>query len=172
MSTYTLCDCLLNHLDLDKKYITDVLMVFPQQNNPFKISLDKSNKILNTYGSIAEKNDIVATWLNLMTMKPSSFETIDVDLSQEDDMDEIYLTVCSSTKSQQKTIVNSHERWKKHKYNSAGIIIFKDVPVLVYDRDEAILDLNPTLSNNVTAIGSVVAIDKAKVKDIKINPNE
>ena len=144
-------------------------MVFPQQTNAHKIALDKSNRILDIYAQIAEKNEIIASWLSLMSMKPTSFETIDIDVSHEDSEEEIFLTVCSSTKSQQKAIVNSHERWNNHKYVSPKVLIYKSIPVTIYDRDEAISELNQISTNNVTAISSVVAIDKSTITDIKNN---
>jgi hypothetical protein len=165
MACYTLCNCLLSNLELDKKYITDVLMIFPQQSNAHKIALDKSNMILNMYAQIAEKNEIIATWLSLMSMKPSSFETINVDVSKEPSEDEVFLKVCSSTKSQQKAIVNSHERWINYK---GKIIMYNSVQVTVYDKDEAIVELTPLSSNTIiNATNSTVATDSSKIEDSK-----
>lgn len=165
MGCYTLCNCLLSNLELDKKYITDVLMVFPQQANAHKIALDKSNMILEMYGQIAETNDIIASWLSLMSMKPTSFETIDVDVSLEKSEEEIFLKVCSSTKSQQKTIVNSHERWIKYKGKT---ISYNSVSISVYDKDEAIIELNPPPSSTtINATNSTVATDGSNIEDSK-----
>lgn len=163
MSCYTLCNCLLSNLELDKKYITDVLMVFTQQTNAHKVALDKSDRILTMYAQIAEKNEIIATWLSLMSMKPTSFETIEVDVSQEPIEDDVFLKVCSSTKSQQKAIVNSHERWIKYK---GKVITYNSIAVTIYDKDEAVIELNPPSSNTiVNAKNSIVAMDSSKIED-------
>lgn len=167
MSCYTLSNCLLDNLELDKKYISDVLMVFTQ-SNPFKVALDKSNRILDIYAEIAGKNETVATWLNLMTMKPTSFETINVDVISVKEVEEIFLKVCSSTKSQQKVIVSSHERWTSFKYFIPQTILYDNIQVKVYDRDEAIPELHPPTSNtSITATNSTVAMDGSKIEDSK-----
>jgi hypothetical protein len=163
MSCYTLSNCILGEVELDKKYITDVLMVFPQQSNPFKIALDKCDRIMGLYEAIGQSNEFVAFWLNLMSMNPTSFETINADTLDAKNDEEIFLMVCSSTKSQQKLIVHSHEKWLYHKYSAHRIINFKGASVKVFDRDEAIVELNQKPSTTINADHSVIAADHSQI---------
>jgi hypothetical protein len=168
MASYTLSNCILNNIELDKKYITDVLMVFTQQSNPFKVALDKGDKILGLYETVAQKNEFAAYWLSLMSMKPSSFESIDIETNDDVNEEEIFLKVCSSTKSQQKLIVMSHESWQYYRYDSPKVITYNNIPVRVFDRDEAISELNPTNSTtSIMATNSTVAIDGSIIEDSK-----
>lgn len=168
MASYTLCDCILSNIELDKKYITDLLMVFTQQTNPFKVAIDKSGCIIDRYEKIAGKSEIISTWLFLMTMKPSSFETINIDVSHIEDDDEVFLEVCSSTKNQQKTFVNSHERWRNVKYISPNKLDYDNKLIFVYDRDEAIHELHqPNSTMTINALNSTLAIDGSTIEDSK-----
>jgi hypothetical protein len=148
--------------------MTDLLMVFAQQTNPYKVALDKSDRIIGVYAKISESNEFAATWLNLMTMKPSSFERITVETDDVANMEELFLRVCSSTKSQQKLIVHSHENWKHYRYDQPTIIIYRDIQVRVYDRDEAIIELNRNDSAIVNAHKSIIATNQSSIIDGKI----
>jgi hypothetical protein len=83
-------------------------------------------------------------------------------------MEELFLRVCSSTKSQQKLIVHSHENWKHYRYDQPTIIIYRDIQVRVYDRDEAIIELNRNDSTIVNAHKSIIATNQSSIIDGKI----
>jgi hypothetical protein len=171
MVCYTLSNCLLENLDAGKVYISDILMVFTQQNNPFKVALDKSDRIMDLYQKAGEKDYNVAYWLTLMSYKPSSFEIINVDTSSSLNEEEVFLSVCSKTKSQQKMIVYSHEGWQYYGYSSANVVHYNDIPVQVYDRDEAIRELNTSLApkslTTIYATDSVIAADHSSISETK-----
>lgn len=167
MASYTLSNCILMNLDAGKKYITDLLMVFTQESNPFKVALDKSDRIMNMYEKEGNKNEYVASWLSLMSYQPSNFETINIDTNAASNDEEVFLSVCSQTKSQQKLIVHSHEGWQNYNYNANKIIVYNNKPIHVFDRDEAIHELNPGTSSSITAFGSVIATGQSTINDTK-----
>ena len=122
MACYTLSNCILQNLVAGKKYITDLLMVFTQESNPFKVALDKSNRIIELYETAGQTNEYVANWLSLMSYQPANFETINIDTSTISNIEEIFLKVCSKTNSQQKLIVHSHEGWQNFSYQGEKVI--------------------------------------------------
>lgn len=169
MACYTLSDCILHNLNAGKKYITDLLMVFTQESNPFKVALDKSNRIIDLYELAGQKNEYVANWLSLMSFQPSNFETINIDTSTAMNNEEVFLKVCGKTNSQQKLIVYSHEGWQNFNYQGDKVIIYDTKSIRVFDRDEAIHDLNPTTPSLITAYSSVIATNQSTITDSKNN---
>ena len=122
MACYTLSNCILNNLDAGKKYITDLLLVFTQESNPYKVALDRSNRIIELYEIAGQKSEYVANWLSLMSYQPSNFEQINCDTVSAINDEEIFLKVCSKTNSQQKLIVHSHEGWQNFNYETDKVI--------------------------------------------------
>lgn len=165
MSIYTVSQCLLTNLDIEKKYVADILMFFAQ-SNPYKVALDKDDKILALYASAAEKNALIACWLDIMSKKPTSFEFINADTSNIKNDEQLFLTVCVATKNQQKIIVYSHQDWKFYKYEGPNTIKVDNACVTVYDKDEAIPELS-SKSGNIYAINSVVATNNSNINDTK-----
>lgn len=169
MACYTLSNCILQNLVAGKKYITDLLMVFTQEANPFKVALDKSNRIIDLYETAGQTNEYVANWLSLMSYQPSNFETINVDASSATNIEEVFLKVCSKTNSQQKLIVHSHEGWQNFSYQAEKVIVYDNKPIRVFDRDEAIHELNPATASSITAYGSVIATNQSTITESKNN---
>jgi hypothetical protein len=167
MPAYTVSNSVLVNLNEGKRYVTDILFVFSQENNSFKVSIDRTNRILSIYESIAEKNEIISTWLQLMSHKPSSFETIDADARAAKNNEEIFLIVCSATKQHPKMIVFSHEAWENFSYHSENVIFYNGKPVYVLDRDEAIAELHASTKTVIHANNSVVATNNSTIDGAK-----
>lgn len=158
---------MLEEIELDKRYIADILMVFPQ-SNPFKVALDKDQIIIEIYENLGQKNEFVALWLSLMSQKPSSFETINVETKDIQNVEEIFLKVCSSTKSQQKLIVYSKETLSLYDFIDSNQIDYKGKKIIVYDRDDAIIELKETTESTILNIkDSIVGTEGSKMRDIK-----
>ena len=70
MICYTLSDCVLKNMNTDskkKEITTDLLMVFPQENNPHKVVVDRDVKVIDIYNSIInDGNPAIMYWLQLM----------------------------------------------------------------------------------------------------------
>ncbi len=74
MSVYTISPDLLKNIDKDEGiYLTDILFVFTQRTNPFKVSKDKNGNVIDSYLSVERNVDVIKTWLDLMSFKPSPF---------------------------------------------------------------------------------------------------
>lgn len=172
MAAYTLSKCILENVNAGKKYITDLLFVFTRETNPHKVIVDSRKVIIDIYTDLASSNEFIATWLQLMSHQPSNFESIDVDLSNISNDEEIFLRVCCETKSQQKLIVYTHEGWKNYNYHTDRVIFYNNKYINILDRDEAIQDLNATNTSNITAFSSIIATDHSSISNSKNNQNE
>jgi hypothetical protein len=143
MICYTLSDCVLKNMNTApnmKEITTDLLMVFPQKNNPHKVVVDKAGKIIDIYEAIIrdDHGSAIYHWLKLMGDFPESWETIDVDNIESDATNEdIFLIVCSQTKNKM-LIVYNHNGWTKDKYYHKNSILHNNISIRVLDREEAI----------------------------------
>ena len=142
MSYYTVTCNLLKRIEQQRIYVTKILYSFASENS-FKIVLDHGGKIADLYEKIAKNDHIIYAWLDLMTKIPSRFETIQVEIEDSIDEEELFLKVCRHTKIQQKLIVFSHNDWKIFNYTYLNRISYDSIEIEVYDRDEAIIELNP-----------------------------
>lgn len=137
MSVYTISPDLLKHIDRDEGvYFTDILFVFTQRNNPFKVAKDKDGHVIDAYQRIDKNSEVIKTWLDLMTFKPSTFETIDVNLGEIDCEETMFVKICKETKGQNKLIVYTIQNLKKFECQES-IIYFEDTAIQVLDRDVA-----------------------------------
>jgi hypothetical protein len=72
MAVYTISPDLLRNIEKDEGvYFTDILFVFAQRTNSFKVSKDKNGEVINSYLAIEENGETIKTWLDLMSFKPS-----------------------------------------------------------------------------------------------------
>ncbi|MDR1221976.1 MAG: hypothetical protein LBL07_03735 [Tannerella sp.] len=171
MICYTLSDCVLRNINTDsrkKEIITDLLMVFPQENNPHKVVIDRTGKIIEIYNEVIDSssNPAILYWLQLMGDFPQSWEPVDIDNIEQVTINrEVFLMVCSQTEDKM-MIVHNHNGWTKGKYCHKRNILHNDAIVIrVLDRDEAIKLL--ALSEE----DAVKEIDKHKeeLKSLTIN---
>jgi len=166
MSVYTISPDLLRNIEKDESiYISDILFVFTTRGNNFKVSKDKNGDVLNTYKSINNNGDIIRTWLDLMSYKPSTFEDIDVDLSQIECEETKFLKVCKEVKTQNKLIMYSHQNLKKFDCPNKTVH-FENKLITILDKDEAKNELtNTTIISGDTIINSQVAKGGSEIKD-------
>lgn len=192
MICYTLSDCVLKNISADpiiKEITTDLLMVFPQKNNPHKVVVDREGKIIDIYTSIIEANNPgIMYWLQLMGDSPNSWEPIDVEnLNNVTKNEDIFLKVCSQTEDRM-LIVYHHNGWTRGQYYSKRNISYDGIPIRVLDRLEAMKllsfseaeataetnlynkDLQRPILHNTTSIitDSIVAYDGSSINNAKI----
>ena len=141
MICYTLSDCVLKNMNTDskkKEITTDLLMVFPQENNPHKVVVDRDGKVIDIYNSIInDGNPAIMYWLQLMGDFPKSWEPIDVEnIEKATTNEEIFLMVCSQTEDKM-LIVYHHNGWTKGKYYNKRNIMHNDTSIRILDRNEA-----------------------------------
>lgn len=150
----------------EKTYFTDVLFVFTQRGNSFKVTKDKNGEVLSIYRSIEHNADIIKTWLELMSYTPSRFEKIDVDVSLIDCLETKFIKICKETKNEKKLIVYSKQNIKKFEAVD-DTIEFENVKISVYDRDEAQVELNRTVKTGDVIINSQVAKGGSSIEGSK-----
>jgi len=169
MAVYTVSPDLLRNIEKDEGiYFTDILFVFTQRNNPFKVSKDKNGDIIKSYMDIKENGETIKTWLDLMSFKPSPFEPIDVDLSSIVCEETKFMKVCKETKSQNKLILYTQQNITKHKCENR-IVLFEDTAIQILDRDEARQELTSAPNVGDTYINSQVAKQNSQINKSKNN---
>jgi len=166
MSTYTISPDFFQSVEKDEGvYFSEVLFVFTQRGNPFKVSRDKNGDIIDVYKNIKENADIIKTWLELMSYKPSTFEKIDIDLSEIECLETKFLTLCQQTKSENNLIVYSKQNIKKFECKNSKIV-FDKTSISVLDKDDACLELSKiTKIIGDTYINSQIAQGGSQIVD-------
>ncbi|MGJ8682562.1 hypothetical protein [Paraglaciecola sp.] len=165
MSRFTLSSCIEECLE-HKVYIADILYKFVSSENPYKIVVDSSNKVREIYCQIAERNHNFLSWLNVMTMEPNNFMTIDVEIEQSDSELDAFLKVCAASNGCQKLIVNSHNTLKTHDYLDENTVGFCGKELTILDRDEAVEELRVP---KTVIKDSIVADRKSVIKGVKLS---
>lgn len=165
MGVYTISPDLLRNIEKDEGvYFTDILFVFTQRANTFKIAKDRKGEVINCYQAIKTNGEIIKTWLDLMSFNPSPFEAIDIDLSGIDCEETKFIKICKETRSQNKLITYTHQNIKKHMCES-GVITFESTAITVLDRDEARQELTVIPKAGDTFINSQVAQNNSHITD-------
>ncbi len=145
MSVYTISKCFFSDR-LEKKYISDLLNLFAASTNPFKVAVDKTKRVIDIYEVCAKYDQFIAYWLSLMSYQTSSFEVINVSVSSDIDDYEVFLCVCSRTKSKKDLIVFSCETSPlMEKFEGEGegeYKVYDGIRIRVLDRDDALCELN------------------------------
>lgn len=169
MICYTLSDCVLNNINIapnPKEILTDLLMVFAQNKNPYKIAIDKKGKIIDIYSRT--DNPAILYWLQIMSDFPKSWECINVEnFDSVKTQEESFLLLCSQT-TDKMLIVYSHNEWIKKYYNSNKDILYNGVQLKVLDREEAIRHLMPTEKVVNIINDSIVAMNGSNINNAKI----
>lgn len=161
-------DLLRNVKRTEGMYLTDILFVFSQKTNTFKVTRDINGDVLEIYKSIIENGEIIKTWLELMSYVPNSFEIINVDVSDIPEEETKFIKLCKETIGQNKIIVYSKQNIQNHTFKGP-YIIFEDKAITVLDRDEAREELNyPPAGNNNTYINSQVAQNNSQINKSNI----
>lgn len=163
MSVYTISPDLLRNIEKDEGiYFTDILFVFTQRNNPYKVSNDKKGDIINSYLAVDRNGETIKTWLDLMSFKPSPFELIEVDLSLIDCEETKFMKICKETKSQNKLIVYTQQNISKYSCENS-VVIFEETAIQVLDRDEARGELALIQNPGSVYINSQVALNNSQI---------
>ncbi|OUO14725.1 hypothetical protein [Bacteroides sp. An322] len=176
MICYTLSDCILKNLERApnrKEIITDILMVFAQNNNHHKLAIDRDGKIIQIYSNI--QNPAIAYWLQLMADFPCSWEPISIEnIDNAKTDEEIFLLVCSQT-FDKTLIVYNHNGWTQKLYEEDKVISYNGTYIKVFDREEAIkLFSSPENCSQPPLIikNSIIAQDRSHINNVKLTHNE
>ncbi|KAF2327433.1 hypothetical protein [Flavobacterium nitrogenifigens] len=164
MAIFTISEDFLSNTHEDLSYLSDILFVFSNKKNSFKVSKDINGEILQIYKSIPKNGEIIKTWLDLMSYTPSSFEKVDIDLSSINCLETKFIKLCKETKGFNNLIVYSVQNIKKHQLTGKAIV-FEEVDINVFDRDEASIQLNIKCDNILNIVKSQVAMGNSNITD-------
>ena len=165
MSIYTITPDLLRNIEKDESfYMTDILFVFTNRSNTYKVSKDNNGEVINCYESITNNGEIIKTWLDLMSFKPSPFETIDVDLGGIQCEETKFLKICKETQNYNKLILYSSQNIRNYICNN-NIVQFENKAIQILDRDQARQELAPMQKIGDTYINSQVAQNGSQIND-------
>ena len=174
MAIYTVSPDLLRNIEKGQEfYFTDILFVFAQKNNHFKVAKDKKGVVIDKYASIEENKESIATWLNFMACQPATFEPVEVDVSNLNCEETMFLKVCKETQNHNKLIYYSTQNIKKHNCKN-NIITFENKAIQILDRDQARQELTPSLKSGDTNYisGSQVAMHGSNITESDNKQND
>ena len=164
---YTLNKEIFERIEKDELYyFTDLINVFSQRENPYKVAIDNNGSVLDDYSSIENHNrPFVLAWLEFMSYKPTPFEKIDIDLTEIKCIETKYLTLCKTTKSVNRMIVYSKQDIKVYECHN-DVINFQDKAITVLDKDTAVKELKDGQTKDITQIiSSQVAMGASQIND-------
>lgn len=162
MSLYTISPDFLSNVNKDEQtYLSNILFIFSNRNNSFKVAQDKNGEVISIYQAIQQNADIIKTWLEFMSFSPSTFEKIDVDISNIVCMETKFVKICKETKANNNLIVYSTQNISKF-ICLDKIINYEGVNIRIFDRDDANLELNRN-TNNTYITNSQVATNGSKI---------
>ncbi len=140
MAVYTISPCLMRNMGQNELYFFRSIL-FPFVNSCHKVALDQDGVVLSIYSAIEHNQDIIQTWLNLMSYTPSRFETIPVALNDIQDECSKFLYLCRYTKGQHKMIVDSIQKLNCV-VGDDNCVVVENEKVKVLDKNEAVGELD------------------------------
>jgi len=162
MSTYTISPDFLKTIDKEEQnYFSNILFVFTNRTNTFKITKDRNSEIISIYKSIPQNADIIKIWLELMSYSQSPFEKVDIDVSNIKCIETKFVKICKETKGSNNLIVYSAQNLSKFNCTEKKIE-FEGVNINILDRDDASAELNKK-SGNITILNSQVATHGSQI---------
>jgi hypothetical protein len=105
MGTFTVDKRLLDHDD--PSCFSDVLMVLTNKGNKCNLALDRTGMAEELYWKLAETNEMVRTWLNLINNEPPSYYYVDLPTDKVINESELFLEICSRSPVDKKLLTDS-----------------------------------------------------------------
>lgn len=158
MNTFTISPQFLRQIDRDSLfYFADVLFVFPQTTNDFKVAIDRDGHILDIYKNIDNHKDLIKAWLDLLANNKASFEFIDASIGEFRDEIKKALELCYEVNGSKQLIVFSRQDVKRYKIEDKAIV-YNGEKIVIFDRDEIRLHFSKRpIINNYTIENSQIA---------------
>lgn len=158
MAIFTLSKNYIEGVCANDSQLHNVILKFANPDSPHKAAMDKSKVLYKVYVELSKTNNDLQTWLDWMSRaKESKFEIINIDLSNINCEEEIYLKLASATNKDKKVIVNSHQFWSKFVYlPNSSKISYNGCEIEILDKTEALKELT-TQNKNLTIINNNMA---------------
>ena len=146
MAIYTISPCLMRDPNPSDFFCYSNLL-FSFTCGPHRVAIDRDGHVLDIYNQIPLHQDIIQTWLQLMSNTPHRFEKIPVGIKNLQNECEKFLVLCKSTKGQHKMIVNSIQGLD-YDVDEDDCITVEGVKVKILDRLEAEQEINKRMMTN------------------------
>ena len=154
MPTYTICSRVIKVAAEHEDYLLDILFRLISERR-FKISLDSQKKVISLYGKIAANSAEIKFFLDLITKNSYGINKhltwVNCLFTGNESEEEIFVIVCKSTVDKIR-ICNQKEDYLG--FNGINL----------YDKDEIVDELHSAKTIITADNGSVVAMQKSKVK--------
>lgn len=112
MSSFTICDSLLEHSSLPENvdFYCDVLFKFTQSNR-YKVCIDNNSLIQDRYIDICKDKENLRFWLQIMLSRKRKFEIIQISKKGFSSHQELYIEVASKTFGSKKLVTSSKQNY-------------------------------------------------------------
>lgn len=148
-------DFLENIEEGEEHYYTSILFQLANKMSPFKVAVDSEMLVLDIYRNVNKHPEIIRSWLDHMSYS-SSFERISVDLSNEENDDNMLMKLCIAVNGNKQMIVYSIQNIPIE-VDCNNCIEFQGKQIKLLDKDEACIILNARTLVNNNYINSQVA---------------
>lgn len=153
MAVYTISPCLMKGFAQNELYYFRELL-FKFVSGPHTVSIDNDGYVIDVYSKIIPNQDIIHTWLTLMSNNPPRFTKIPVSIKGLGCEHMEFLHLCKSTNGQHKMIVSSLQEVEVS-IDDDNCVQIDDVTVRLLDKDEAVHELSTI--NSIIISNSQVA---------------
>lgn len=141
-TTVTISLDFLENLELsDYRYFTDILFVFTNRHNDFKVAKDVNNEVLDLYKKVKKNSHLISCWLDMMSYSPTPFETVNIDIKNVSDIEEKFLKLCKHTRGNKFMLVYSLQNLSAQ-LDTNNCIIYNHTLIKALDKEECIQFLN------------------------------
>lgn len=148
MAVYTISPCLMKGFAQNELYYFRELL-FKFISGPHTVSVDRDGYVIDIYSKIIPNQDIIHTWLTLMSNNPPRFTKIPVSIKGLGCEHMEFLHLCKSTNGQHKMVVSSLQEVEV-RIDDDNCVQMDDVKVRLLDKDEAVCELSAINSINIT----------------------
>ena len=168
MSIYIVSECFLNSVK-NRMHYAGVLYKFLDDNSPYKIAVDNGGVVFGIYERCAENNDIIKSWLDLISEEPVRYEQISLSI-QDYELQEVFLKLASCVNIQNVIIVYSYQASTSlcgYVCDQECCVDYQGVRIRVLDKDAARIELSGG-GGNIYVNNSVVMSGGGRIIGVNI----
>lgn len=137
-------------------YLSDILFIFTNTNNDYKVAVDSGNEIWSMYHKVENNAEYIKIWLDLLTYIPNCTETINVDLKSVENVEDKFLELCANIRGKRQMIVYSKQNISLE-VDCNDNVEYQGKKILLLDKEQARLILNDRNIINNNFINAQVA---------------
>lgn len=163
MNVFTVSADFIKNIQRDSLfYFADVLFLFPQTYNDYKVAVDSKGVVLEIYEKIDTNKEFIKVWLDLLANNRGSMEVIDANIEAIPDDYKKFLKLCIETNGSSQLIVYSKQSLKQYPV-SGDRVSFEGFEIILFDRDQIRSHLNQKVTNQINISGSQIATQGSSI---------